>query len=429
MIEESKKRVGIFRFGVISDFVNGSRLTRREKKELLREKCSRKWEIPFSCRTRISRGTIRRWIRMYDGTLESLYPQDRCDQGQSRAMDEDTCLSLKRLKEELPDATAFNLISEMEKRKLTTPGIYLNPSTVYRFLHHQGLMDNNAVMPRDRRRFEAPLPNEIWQSDVMHGPKVLVDDRMRKTYLIAFMDDHSRLVPHGEFYMSEQLVSFLNAFEQALSKRGLPRKLYVDNGPAFRSKHLEEITASLGIALIHAEPYMPQGKGKIERFFKTVRGGFLTGFTGNTLAEINEAYDLWLNDIYHQRKHSSTGMTPFARFTDSMECLRNAPSDLKDHFRKVTRRRVAKDRTITLNGRLYEGPIALISKQVELLYHEESPEQVEVRYQGKTYGMAALVNLYVNYRVKRDKNCNAQMDVSSDKPSYKSGKLFKGDKS
>ncbi len=429
MIEERKKQVGIFRFGVISDFVNKSRLTRKERRLLLREKCSRKWEIPFSGRTRISQGTIRRWIRMYDGTLESLYPQDRCDQGQSRAMDEDTCLSLKRLKEELPDATVFNLISEMKKRKLATPGICLNPSTVYRFLHHQGLMDNNAVTPRDRRRFEAPLPNEIWQSDVMHGPKVLVDDRMRKTYLIAFMDDHSRLVPHGEFYLTERLASFLNAFEQALSKRGLPRKLYVDNGPAYRSKHLEEITASLGIALIHAEPYMPQGKGKIERFFKTVRGGFLTGFTGNTLTEINEAFDLWLNDVYHQRKHSSTGMTPFARFTDNMECLRNAPADLKDHFRKVARRRVAKDRTITLNGRLYEGPIALIGKQVELLYHEESPEQVEVRYQGKTYGMAALVNLYVNYRVKRDKNNNAQMDVSSGKPSYKSGKLFKGDKS
>ena len=424
MNEDQKKRVGIFRFGVISDFVNGSRLSRKERRLLLRDKCSRKWEIPFSDRTRIGQGTIRRWIRMYDGTLESLYPRDRCDQGQSRAMDEETCLSLKRLKEELPDATVFNLIGEMKKRKLVTPGVYLNPSTVYRFLHQQGLMDNNAVTPRDRRRFEAPLPNEMWQSDVMHGPKVSVDGRMRKTYLIAFMDDHSRLVPHGEFYLTERLTSVLDALEKALSKRGLPRKLYVDNGPAFISRHLEGITASLGIALIHAEPYMPQGKGKIERFFKTVRGGFLTGFKGKTLPDINEAFDLWLNDIYHQRKHSSTGMTPFARFTDNMECLRNAPSDLKDHFRKVARRRVAKDRTITLNGRLYEGPIALIGKQVELLYHEKNPEEVEVRYQGKTYGMALPVNLYVNCRVKRDKNRNTQMDISSDKPPYKGGNLF-----
>ena len=133
---------------------------------------------------------------------------------------------------------------------------------------------------------------------------------------------------------------------------------------------------------------------------------------------------MWLNEVYHQRKHSSTGMTPFARFTDNMECLRNAPADLKDHFRKVVRRRVAKDRTITLNGRLYEGPIALIGKQVELLYHEEYPELVEVRYQGKTCGMAVPVNLYVNCRVKRDKNRNTQMDITTDKPPYKGGDLF-----
>jgi transposase InsO family protein len=104
------------------------------------------------------------------------------------------------------------------------------------------------------------MPNDIWQSDVMHGPFVFVNSRRRKAYLIAFIDDHSRLVPYGGFYLSENLAAFLDAFEKALLKRGLPRKLYVDNGSAFRSKQLEHICASLGIALIHSKPYQPQGK-------------------------------------------------------------------------------------------------------------------------------------------------------------------------
>jgi transposase InsO family protein len=106
----------------------------------------------------------------------------------------------------------------------------------------------------------------MWQSDVMHGPLVTAEPRQKKSYLIAFLDDHSRLVPHARFYLSETLEDFVDAFEKALLRRGLPRKLYVDNLAAYRSKHLEHITASLGIALIHAKPYQFQGKGKSSGF-------------------------------------------------------------------------------------------------------------------------------------------------------------------
>ena len=109
----------------------------------------------------------------------------------------------------------------------------------------------------------------------------------------------------------------------------------VDNGACFRSKHLEYITASMGIALIHSKPYKPQGRGKIERFFLTVRGQFLSGFKGQTLDELNEAFSVWLNHTYHQRKHSATGQTPLSRFTSQMHCLRTSPANLKDYFRKV----------------------------------------------------------------------------------------------
>ena len=373
MTEDEKMQVAVFRFGVISDFVTGAQMSRGEKRRLMRDKCARKWQIPFSEKTSLSIGTINRWCRLYkdsNGDLKSLLPQDRCDQGKSRAMDEDTCLSLIELKLETPALTVPQLIEQMNRQNRVSPGIVLNNSTVYRFLHQQNLVHLPVKKPVDRRKFEAELPNDLWQSDVMHGPKVDINGKMRKSYLIAILDDHSRLIAHGQFYPSEALVSYLDAFENALAKRGLPRKLYVDNGAAFRSRHLEYISASLAIALIHSKPYKPQGRGKIERFFKTVRGQFLPGFKGQLLNELNEAFDGWLTHVYHQRKHSATKQNPFDRFTANVHCLRGAPDNLHDHFRKLARRKVNKDRTITLNGNLYEGPVPLIGKRVELLYHQ-----------------------------------------------------------
>ena len=427
MTEDKKLEVAVFRFGVISDFVNGNQLSRGERGRLFREKCSRKWVIPHSEKTRIDKGTIQRWIRIYNknnGNLEDLCPKERSDKGKPRAMDDDTCLSLSQLRLEFPGATIDYLIDQMHLRNLVTPGITLAPTTVYRYLHQQNMMNLTRPAAQDRRKFEAELPNDLWQSDVMHGPRVMVDGKRRKTYLIAIIDDHSRLMVHGIFYLSEALASYLDALKSALLRRGLPRKLYVDNGPAFRSKHLEYITASLNIALIHAKPYSPQGKGKIERWFKTVRSSFLPTFKGNTLEELNEALDHWINETYHQRKHSSTGQTPFDRFTSNMQCLRMAPENLKDYFRIVARRKVGKDRSVTLNGRLYEAPVALIGKRVELLYHTSELDRIEIKYNNKSYGYITQIDLHVNCRIKRDKNNNPDMHIESDESHYKGGALL-----
>ena len=404
MDEEQKKQIAVFRFGVISDFVNGSSMARGEQERLLRDKCARSWQIPFSTRTRLAPSTILSWIRQYregGSRLESLHPRSRKDRGQGRAIDEETSQSLIRLRKELPGAPVSTVINEAHRRGMVHPAIELGLTTVYRLFHQHGLMNGQSSPAIDRRRFEAESPNDIWQSDTMHGPMVLFDDKRRKTYLFAFIDDMSRLILHAQFYLSEKLDSFLDALRQALLKRGLPRKFYVDNGPAFRSRHLEEITASLGIALVHSRPYKPQGRGKIERWFRTVRTQFIPGFRGKTLQEINEALECWIRDVYHGRTHSATGQSPLRRFADHMQCIRQAPKDLEDYFRKRARRRVAKDRTLSLNGKLYEAPVHLIGRQVTVLYHDHDPARVEITLTGKSYGFLTPLDLHVNCRVRR----------------------------
>ena len=426
MDEEQKKQVAVFRFGVIADFVTGASLEHGDIQRMIEEKCARKWLIPFSYRTRIAPGTLRDWISRYEAggrQLQSLYPKERKDNGRPRSIDEETAANLVQLRQEMPTATIATVIQTMENRGLTRPGQRLAHTTVWRFLTRQALMPSAHKPPVDRRKFEAELPNDIWQSDVMHGPKVLVEGRYRKTYLIAFIDDHSRLIPFAAFYLSENLAAFLDAFEQALLKRGLPRKLYVDNGSAYRSHQFEHICASLAIALIHAKPYQPQGKGKIERFNRTVRMQFLPTLPDTmTLDALNAAWHTWC-DTYHQRRHSATGKSPWQSFTDHMQCLRAAPDNLKDHFRFVARRTVAKDRTVTIDGRLFEAPVALIGKRIDLLYHKNATHRVEARWNNESYGLLRPVNLAVNCRVKRDRNRNTQIETISRTPP-KGGKIW-----
>lgn len=418
MTEEQKKEIAVFRFGVICEFVSGVHLDYGEKERLLGDKCARKWTIPHSGRTRLSRSTILGWVREYNGRIESLYPKDRSDQGKTRIFSDETASLIIKLRLDTPDTTVYTLIESLEK---ITCKKY-SYSSVYRFLHHRGLM--KSAHPEDRRKFEAENPNDLWQSDVMHGPQILYQEKMRKSYLIAIIDDHSRLITAAGFYLSENLKTYLKVLEQAFLTRGLPRKLYVDNGPAFRSHHLKYVAASLSIALIHARPYKPQGKGKIERWFRTVRLQFLQKFTGKTLDDLNFSFKNWLNDSYHQTSHSATGQTPFRRFTSAMECIRTAPPDLKDHFRKTARRKVAKDRTITLNGAIFEAPVALIGRHVDVRYHEDTPQKAEVLYKNKSYGFLTPVDLSVNCRVKRDKWNENDIRIFPETSDYKGGRLL-----
>lgn len=429
MDQEQREEIARFRFGVINDLVGAVRLEPGEAAGVIQQKSEQRYNIPHSNRTRVSESTIRRWIRRYEAggrQLSALYPANRSDRGTCRRVDDETVAALVRLKKQKPGVPVDRILREMEEKSLITPGIHLARSTAYRILKEHGLTRKalHGGVPIDRRRFEAEYPNDIWQSDVMHGPSVEEDGKKRKTYLIAVLDDHSRLLPHAEFYLSERLDSWLDVFRQALLGRGLPRKLYVDNGAAFRTKHLERICASLGIALVHTPPYTPQGRGKIERFFRTVRTRFLPYFTGATLEDLNISLDLWVREEYHQRTHSSTGETPFVRFARHLEVVRTAPADLEDHFRKQARRRVAKDRTVSLDGRLYEAPTRLIGEYLHLLYHENRPERIEIFHDNASQGFLVPVDLRVNCKVKRKRDKDRlQIDEQAQKTVPKGGKL------
>jgi transposase InsO family protein len=428
MNEEAKSRVAQFRFGVIHDLIGDRKLDRGERKRLLQEKSACIWEIPYSGRSFISVSTILAWVRRYEKggrRLESLYPEVRKDRGRPRVLDEETILSLVELRKQLRGASLPVIMREARLRKILTPDVKAHPVTIYRLFRERGLLKRQEVA-EDRRRFEAELPNDIWQSDCMHGPQVMVEGKARKAFLFAFIDDMSRLIPHGEFYLNERVETYVAALRIALAKRGLPRKLYVDNGPAFRSHLLSHATAALGIALIHSKPYQPQGKGKIERFFRTVRMQFLPSCPAAlSLAQLNESFAKWLDEQYHATIHSSTRQTPLNRYLKHAHLVREAPKDLHDYFRVHASRKVDRDRTVSLGGKLYEAPIPLIGKIITLLYHENEPLRVEAFQNGVSHGMLVPLDMNINCRIRREHSRVSLLPKSNPEPEkYTGGKLF-----
>jgi len=429
MNEDTKKEIAVFRFGVIADLVGGRKLLRGEKEQILKEKTSSQWDIPFSTRSHVSRTTILSWIRAYESggrRLESLYPEERKDKGRSRVMDEEAIAELIQFKKDRMGVPLPVLLKEARAKGILPSRHMVSYATIYRIFKLHGVSESDHTYP-DRRRFEAELPNDIWQSDCLHGPKVLHEGRMRKAYLFAFIDDMSRLIPHGEFYLSERIDCYIDALTKALAKRGLPRKLYVDNGPAFSTQILRHATASLGIALIHSKPYQPEGRGKIERFFKSTRMQFLSVIPdGLTLHELNTKLKEWI-DEYHVREHGTTKEAPLARYAGHLHLIRKAPKELMDHFRKRVTRKVDKDRTISLDGRLYEAPVPLIGRTVTLLYHENDPARVELLFNGTSFGMLIPLDVHVNAKIKRmhqGVDIVPEREYAEEKERHKSGRVF-----
>jgi len=425
MEEENKKKVALFRYGVISDFINGKTFIRGEKNKLLEEKCAKKWDIPFSSRTSVSRSVIKEWIKTYRDSgnkLESLFPKMRNDKGQIRSVASETILGLVNLRKEMADKPLPILLKKARERNIIMPGKYISRATAYRILRlHEEELKAPAT---DHRKFEAERVNDMWQSDVMHGPMVTTDNKKRKSYLLAIIDDNSRFIIQAGFYLNERLVDYLDLLRKALLKRGLPGKLYVDNGAAFRSNQLEYTCASLGIALIHAKPYTPQGKGKIERWFRTVRMSFLAGLDKKAyrLDELNQVFAKWL-ETYQDKLHSATKQTPQQRFLRGVEQIKPAPSNLEDYFRQMARRTVRKDRTIAFQDKLYEVPVELVGKQIQLLYHTHESEMIEILYHGKSYGFIRLLDANVNYRISRKKKNQTEL-ITNPGATYAGGQLF-----
>lgn len=410
--DKTREQTALFRYGLIADLVHRPEGA-KGLYPLLREKAEKVYEIPGSRRTRVAAETVRDWLGAYRrGGFDALCPQPRRDQGSVRAIPQEIADLLCHLKEHNPALAVGAVIQEAKAAAGVGDELHLAPATVHRLLSRHGLMDKRRNEPtsKDRRRFAFEKAGELWMSDVMHGPAVTTENgRKRKAYLIGLIDDATRVVPYAAFTLSESTAAFLPVLQQAILRRGLPKRLYVDNGAAYRSNHVSLVCAKLGITLIHARPYQPQAKGKQERWFRSVRMQLLPTLTEadtKSLDALNRRLWGWVEGEYHMSPHRGLdGTTPLDRWTMSAQDIRlvGPECDLDDLFLFEEKRKVQRDRTVSLHGAIYEVDASLVGETVTLRFDpSRRGRPVDVYFKGRKIEQAKTVDVYANCFVRRD---------------------------
>lgn len=384
------QEMALARFAVIAPLVTRP-LTPEEAAAVRQSILTATHLFPGERPRRVTERTLRRWVAAYKGALakgsiaalNALYPQPRSDRGVPRVFDPQVIEEAIALRKELATRSTEALLKHLEGApKAATLAYHLRQRGATRAL----LKAQTRAYPR----YEAPAPNVTWQSDVMDGfylPDPTDPTKFKEVHLMGFLDDHSRLIAHGEWYFKESLPCLLDCMKKAVLKRGIPGTLYWDNGAIYKSRQVKLIAARLGCRIVFSTEYSPEGKGKIERFWKTTADGFLeearhAGF--KTLDELNQAFWAWMKE-YHQRKHGSTKMSPIARWEMAKESIRYPhPADVHDLFLWEDTRQVKKTGTLSLSGNEYQISETLIGTRVQVRYDPMDLSIVKV-YRGDRF--------------------------------------------
>jgi putative transposase len=391
--------IALFRYGLIAQLVHTPPDTGQQER-LLREIASRTYTIPGSTRTRVSITTLRRYLKTYrEKGFDALRPGPRTDASTPRAFPLEVLEKAIALREEQPSRTTQTLVDILQRDASLSLPRSVNVHTLTTHLRRRGKTRRMlAQTGKTYRRFERDHVNSLWQGDALVGPWLpdpYAPGKKRRTPLFAFIDDHSRLVPYGEFFFDEALPRMERVLKIALLRRGVPRAVYVDNGQVYSSTQFNAACATLGIQRIQTAPYAPEAKGKIERWFETLRAQFLPEVEASnltTLADLNESLWAWLECVYHQHEHSETQQTPLARYTAGLEHVRHAdPETVRRAFLWREKRKVRKDATLSLQGNRYQVEPQSAGRTLELRFDPFDLSQVELYLDSTPLGLATVM--------------------------------------
>lgn len=360
---------------------------RGQRRAILDQLAARSWTGPDGSSFQVSAETIRVWVRRYrKGGLTALRDRPRPVRGIQALTPEliDLACGLKR---EVPERSLDRLLRILEDMGKVEQGT-VRRSTLHRALQKAGLSARKlrVVDTYDLDRFEAVAPNDLWQSDMLVGPWLPDPDapgKTRRAYLYAFLDDHSRLLLHGRFSFKGDLPALELVLRRSLQKYGAPRRVYYDNGATYRSHHMRQIVAELGLhAIVFTKAYRPMGHGKIEAFNRYCTSAFIAEVKASairTLDGLNEAFVAWADREYNGKVHGETGETPTARWRAGIGRVRYAEEEsVRRAFQWKETRKADKSGLFSLFGVRFQVGATLARRELEIRYDPEQVDQVEV---------------------------------------------------
>lgn len=382
MNDDKKRDVALFRLAVLGDLVH-TELRRGALRRALETKTSEPWLFPDGKRRHLAAKTIQCWLYAYKKHgFEGLLPKDRSDLGSSRSIPVDVQELILDMKREDPGRSAPLILRELQNAGVIGKGDF-SASAVTRLLAAHGLSGPQMELKvAARHRFVAASCGELWQGDACHGPRLFDPAAGRKVRVKIFglLDDKSRLITHLRAGFHERQEDFLRVLFEAVRRRGVPKNLLLDNHGSFTGADAKFTCAQLGIRLVYARPRDGASKGKIERFWRTLRGHVLDRLapgTVKTIDDLNLRLSTWVNGEYNVRPHSGlAGRTPLDLFEEEADEIRFASDNFELEAKFVTHveRSVKNDSTCTVGGKVFEVPSHLRGGKVTLYYQVLRPE-------------------------------------------------------
>lgn len=413
MNDETRKQIGLARYKLISPVLAEPR---RLQNEYFREQAQKEHFFPHYGTKTVALSTFKSWLRGYRRKgFDALIPKARKDGGRPRRLSEVEMNAIRGKCKAYPHITVQKLYENLlQDNQLGTPPICYN--TLLRIVHKENLLPEIGRRTDVRKRYEMPAFGELWVCDFMHGPSVEVGSRHAKSILCAVIDDHTRMIVGYAFAATETVSALITVLKEAFLTFGLPRRLYVDNGPAFSSDLLLSACAQSGISLIHSKPYDSPSRGKIERFFRSVRDRFLCCLGDKiTLEEINEAFSLWLKEDYHHKVHGGIEEKPIDRYHRSIkhaEMKRLSRAELDEIFLVRHERVVGNDGTISFKGKIYEVPAAYIRQRIEIRHPVDDRESLFLFDNGARIARVKPVDVRENARTFRPDAAKSEVRFS-----------------
>ena len=357
----------LWRLSIIGDLIHRhpeDTLTQAQRLDIL---AGKQWDRPDGTVVTFSAETLRKWLNKFQaGGLAALNDERSRPGVRIPAIIGEALIELRQ---QNPHWSVKLILEKLHKDGLWNTRVP-SQATLYRWCKEHGLMRSRQNAPQEARAYEFTAFGALWSSDVLHGPKVFHAGRKRKAYLLAILDDASRFVTSAKFHVSEGVEPLIEDLRAALLRCGVPLRFYTDNGACYRSRILHQVGARLNIAMPHTPPYKPQGRGKIERFFRTVRERFLAATSSRTLDGLNRDLQDWISD-YHRSPHSGIDQeTPLDKRLRIENLCRTLPANtsLDPLFMQSRLVRLYKDGTFRLQNRRFEAPKAACAKRLEIFF-------------------------------------------------------------
>ena len=350
-------------------------------------------------------GTLSKWVGLYKyGGMEELMPRSRSDKGSTKKLSDESINEIHRLKEKYPRLNAVYIHDRLVRDAFIPATV--SPRAIQRFIKANDLKNPAASGPlKDRKAFEEPYFGAMFQADTCYFPYV-PDEKGKKqrTYLLAIVDDHSRMIVGAGLFFEDNAYNFQKVFKNAVAATGIPNKLYCDHGSPYENSQLSFICGSIGTVLIHAPVRDGAAKAKVERMFGVLKQRWLHGLDTGQIRSIDEFNRELAEEV---RKHnltvnSSTGQTPMDRFLATRGKIKAPQSGewLDECFMNRIVRKVRNDATLSLQNISFDAPMQFIRQTVEVRFLPDRLSEAYIFSDGKHFPLK-LTDKQANSRAKR----------------------------